>query len=260
MNNKKTGLLALAFGFIFIKIIPFISAYSFLSVTGGPEDVVYAVQNFLGPIFGALIGVNQFDQYFFARVLLLILVYVLCTISLQNVDVFKERSGAIFIISAVVAILGARYIGGLDLIETLLLPYGAVMISMITVLPFLVYFFFVHKTMASGAARRTAWIFFAAIYLGLWWTRGADAQLTEFRWVYNLALAGVVASVIFDSKIHEYFGIAEMKEARRNQVKMQLSDIEAKLNQYSAITNPSQTVRDTIRKLEIRQRELVGKL
>lgn len=260
MNNKKKGLLALAFGFIFIKVIPFISAYSFLSVTGGPEDLVYMVSNFLGPIFGAIIGVNQFDQYFFARVLLLILVYVICSISLQNVEVFKDRNGAIFIISAVFAILGARYIGELNIIETLLLPYGAVMIAMTTILPFLICFFFIHKTMSSGAARRTAWIFLALIYFGLVWTRRVDIQANEFAWIYNSAIAIVLISVLFDSKIHEYFGIAEMREARRNQIKMQLADIEAKLNQYSNITNPSQTVRDTIRKLELRQRELVGKL
>lgn len=260
MNKSKRGLVLGSFLGLFLHSLSFLGAYTG-DVSQGPNDLIYMVVNFLGPFFEAILGVSQFDQNFFARVLLLIIVFVITSIALEAIDTFKGKKGVIYIIAACVSILGARYIGELDVMQAILLPYGAVSLALVTLLPFLIVFFFIHKSMSSGAARRTAWIFFAVLFVGLWITRGNDLGLDpNLRWIYNIAIGAVIASVIFDSKIHEYFGLAEARAARHAMIKQQLAEVEAALNRYAGIQNPSRNTQEVIRDLEERRDSLARKL
>jgi len=264
MNNKRSVMI-FSFVILFLGlaslIIPLISAQNFyVDLRYGADQVIRGFQDILGPIFAALIGVSEFDQYFFARVLLLIVVYIVCSITLSKTSIFKERTGVIVIISAVVAILGARYIAEFKFIEAILLPYGTITIAITTLFPFLLYFYFVHNSISSGAGRRIAWIFFAVIFLGLWWTRRADTSLDpNLRWIYNIAIIAVVVTVIFDKKIHEYFGIMEAQQARNTQLDYMIAQTEADIAKLSQVQNPTSAVRDTIDRLERRKLELIRK-
>jgi hypothetical protein len=258
MKIKKGWLKFSLASFTSLALINLVNAQYFWEAGQGSRDLMQLIQDFFGPIFEALLGVpgTMYDQYFFARVLFLILMYIMVSLALDNIDLFKGKKGIIVIISATVAILGARYIGDFQIIQALLLPYGALMISISIILPILIFGFFVHKTMNSGVVRKAAWVFFGIIFVGLWWTRRTDMQFSEFKWIYDIGIWIVVAIFLADSKVHEYFGYAEAREAKNKRIKMQLADIEAQLNKYSTITNPSPTVRDTIRHLELRQKEL----
>lgn len=262
MINKKRWV----FAFVCLALIftaSFISAQFWYDISRGSSDLIRMLQDFFGPIFEALIGVGgggMYDQYFFARVLFLILIYVMTSIALESIDIFRGKKGIIFIVSAIVAILGARYIGELRVIENMLLPYGAITIAISIVLPFLIYGFFVHKSMSSGLVRRAAWVFFAVIFIGLWWTRRNDPGLAEFRWIYNIGIIAVLAVIAFDSKLHEYFGLIEAAEYKRGVTKRQIADIEEQLSRYANIQNPSATTRQVIRHLEERRDELAKKL
>lgn len=259
MSNNKSWLKYSIASLSSLIIAPLVSAQYFWQASQGSRDLVQLIQDFLGPFFEAILGVDSgtmYDQYFFARVLFLILIYIIVSLSLENIDLFKGKKGVTVIVSAAVAILGARYIGDFQIIQAMLLPYGALMISISIILPILLVGFFIHKTMSSGVVRKAAWIFFAIIFIGLWLTRKVDAQFNEFKWIYNIGILAVVVIFLADSKVHEYFGYAEAKEAKNKRIKMQLADIEAQLAKYAAIPSPSQTVRDTIRHLEQRQKEL----
>ena len=259
MNNKKKwmfGLISLSA----ITLISFVTAQTFFNAGQGSYDLMNLIRDFLGPIFEVLLGESQFNQYFFARVLLLILVYIITSISISSAEIFKGKKGVIMIISAVVAILGARYIGELNIIKSILLPYGAFAIAAVVIFPVILYGFFIHKTIQSGLGRRTAWIFFMIIFFGLWFTRRGDPQLAEFSWIYNIGFVAVLATVAFDSKLHEYFGLVEAAEYKRGVVKRQIADVEERLARYAGIQNPSRTTRDVIRELEERRDELSRKL
>jgi hypothetical protein len=268
MNNKKSLLGISILTFAILKIVPFVSAQGLFDISRGPNDLVRIVIDFLGPFFEAILGTEtggMYSQYFFARVLFLVLVYIITSIAIGSIDIFKEKKGVNFIISAVVAILGARYIGGMDIIEQMLLPYGALTVGLTILIPFFVYFFFVHKTIESGVGRRAAWIFFAVIFVGLWWTRLKTGTLannitTEFGWLYQIGILAVVAVTIFDKKVHEYFGLVEASEFKRSVVKRQIADVESELNKLTQISNPSKTTKDVIEHLEKRRSDLARKL
>lgn len=261
MSNKKGWLFGFGLSIIFAKFIPLASAaYSSWDVSRGPEDLVRIVVDFFTPFFQALLGYEAYDEFFFARVLLLLVVFVVVATILETNEIFKARKGIAYIIAAAVAILGARYMVDLDVIRGILLPYGAVTIAISIFIPFFVYFFFVHKAVSSGAGRKIAWILFAAVFFGLWWTRKVQGALGDLTMIYNIGIVAVIIAIIFDSKIHEYFGLHEAAEYKRTLVKKQIADVEEQLNKLTAITSPSKTTQEVIKHLEQRRSDLARKL
>ncbi len=268
MNAKKRILGFLA-GFMVYFGINLVSAQwgswgSFYNFQQGPSDLIEIVKNFFSPFFEAILGVGQYDQYFFARILLLLLIYVLVYAVLKEIDLIGDRPFILFIIAAVVAILGARYIGEINFIEGILLPYGALTIALSVLLPFIIFFWFVHSSMAgSGVARRAAWIFFAVIFFGLWLSR---RTLTQFDWIYNVAIAAVVLAVIFDPKIHEYFEIEKHKGVEQHYLTNELMRLDKDLKNYEATyegvprNKLNRAVREEIERLEKRRKEVLREM
>lgn len=260
--NKKESIILLTLTLI-ITLMSFVSAQDiFTQAEKGVNDMFKLIESFFGPLFAGVLGVSQFDEFFFARVLFFIIVFMMSYYGLTNVEVFKKNKGASIILALVVAVLGARYIAGIDLIQQIMLPYGALTIALSVILPFLVFFYFVHNTMTSGVARRAAWVFFAVIFVGLWWTRRKTEEFANnpYSWIYTVGIVAVIAVIAFDEKIHEYFGILEASNAKRDRIKRQIADIEVELNKYQGIANPSLHVKDMIRHLEDRRMELTRSL
>lgn len=257
----KRGMLVLSLVMLFASLSSFmVSAYTFpindLSQTS--SNIIQAGKDMLSPILEFLLGVNSFDQYFFQRTLLLVLIYVVVFVVLKRIDIFKRNRVIMIIVAAIVSILGARYMSEVQLIEGVLLPYGTFAIALTMLLPFIIYFFFVHNAISSPGGRRMAWILFAAVFFGLWFTRRADVG--SAGWIYLIGIAAVAISFLFDETIHQYFGLSQAKEAKRNRIKMQIADIEARLNNLRNIPNPSRATEDTIRMLEERINDLSRKL
>lgn len=185
-----------------------------------PYDLKYQTQraiqlitDFVSPFLEFLLGVSSFDQYFFIRVLLLVLIFVIIFTVLEYIEIFKKNTAVRVIISLVMSIFSAKYIGESEIITGILLPYGVLGIALTFILPFLVFFFFVHKSIEAPAGRRAAWVFFAVVFFGLWMNRGE--QVGPISWIYFVGVIAVIISIIFDPKIHEYFGLAEMRAARK---------------------------------------------
>ena len=205
-------------------------SFSFYNMQQGPQDLINIVQNFFSPFFEAILGVSQFDQFFFERVLFLIMIFSVCYIIMKRLPVFEEKAGIAALVAGVISLLGARYTGGWDVIQAMLLPQGALFLSMAIILPFLLFFYFVHTTMESGAARRAAWIFFGAVYLGLVLTRTSTSYGTsDVGWIYNFGILAVLASLAFDKSIHKYFGLEEARSAKAAQINATIAFKQARI-------------------------------
>jgi len=257
MVNKKSWLKLSLASIATTVLLPIISAQYFWEVNQGVTDAVQILKDFLGPLFETILGVSQFDQYFYARLLFLVIIYVMTYLAIGNIELFKDKKFIMFVIAASVSILGARYIGDLRVIEAMLLPYGAIAIAISVILPVVIFGFFVHKTIPSGLGRRAAWIFFGVIFIGLWWTR---PQVTEFRWIYNVGILAVIALVAFDKQLHVYFGLYEGAETRRKILEHQIASIDTDIDKLSSNANPSPTVEKVIERLKKRRDELSKKL
>jgi len=209
---KKAGLY---FAF-FLGIILAISFMSSLVSAAFPYDLKYKTQeavklitDFVSPFLEFILGVSSFDQYFWVRVLLLALIFIITLTVLGYIEIFKKNTATRVIISLIIAIFSAKYIGESDIITGILLPYGVLGISLTFLLPFLIFFYFVHLSFPNATGRRLGWVAFAAVFLGLWYQRGAEVG--QANWIYMIGFIAVILSIIFDKKIHEYFEIKKMQ-------------------------------------------------
>jgi hypothetical protein len=211
MINKKIGLMFLSL-IIVISITSLVSAAYYGTFSAGElrnatETIIQWIQDILGPFFEIMLGTSSYDSFFYAKVLLLILLFALINFALNNVEMFRDKPIIGVIVSAIVSIFAVRYLQENDFISGILLPTGALGIALIVLLPIVIYFLFIHKTMRnSSAGRRIAWIFFFVIFLVIWLRRRTEIP-SELNWIYSLGLVILIINIIFDSQIHGYFDL-----------------------------------------------------
>ncbi len=177
----------------------------------GSQQIADLVKDWASPFLGALLGVGDYDEHLFSRVLLLILIFVVVYGVLSHMEMFQEYRRSSLILAVVVSLLAIRYLVSVDLINAALLPHGAMGIAISVLIPCLVYFYFVHWTISHPVGRRLAWILFGVIFIGLWWQR--RVELGDANFIYWMAVAAVILNVVFDRQIHTYFGFSESRRA-----------------------------------------------
>jgi len=254
----KKSVLAVSLVFSLVLFTSLVSAYWYGDLSSASTQIIQWIRDIFDPFFEVFVGDIALNQIFFARVLILILLFVLISAILRRISIFKENHGTRIIIAAVVSILGSRYITESEFIQGVLLPYGILAVALTVLLPFLILGYFVHDSVDSPAGRKFAWIIFIAVYLGMWGDR--SSELGNANYIYLIGALLAAAAALFDHTVHEYFGLAQYASARRGRIKMQIADIEERLNRYRSISNPSQTTQDTIKYLEESIKKLYKKL
>lgn len=192
------------------------------------DGVTYGIREFFGAVFGFLLNTTSYDVYFFEKILLLLLLFLLIRISLETFDAFKSKRGVVNIIAIAVSLIAVRYLSEIDLIKGILVPYGTMATTILTILPFLIFFFFIHRTIESGTGRKIAWIFYMIVLLGIWWNRYDQLNNTE-NYIYWGMLILVLILFFFDRRVREYFALAEIKKAVKSVDQTVLID---KFNEY----------------------------
>ncbi len=197
---------------IIIHFMPFVSAYSYGSFGGfgnfdirtGSEQIIRFVTNFVRPFFEVIIGDYSSGEFFLSKVLILILLFAVINSVIRKVPTFKDNRFVVFIISLVISVLSIRYMSETELINGILLPYGALGASIIVFLPLMIYFFFVEGNLNGSFGRRAAWILYGIIFLVLWVARQPEIS-GIVNWIYLFGVLFVLLCLLFDSSIHGYF-------------------------------------------------------
>jgi hypothetical protein len=158
------------------------------------KPIVDMIAGFISSVYGALQEPLEFivgdtsgglgiledsSSVFFAKILLIILVFAIVSSILSNFggQIFEKNSTK-FITSAIVAILSIRFLNA-DFIQAIIMPYSALGVVMTAIIPFVIYFFFVEKMLGSevnpanlhrmpSLARKLAWVFFGLVFLIIW--------------------------------------------------------------------------------------------
>jgi len=256
LQIKKRNLFSLLVGmFVFLfSGITIVSALD-LDFQSAGYQVIQWIKDIFGPFFSVLIGTGEIDEYLFARVLLLIIIYTMVLVVLKKTEIFKNNKGATIMIAVAVSILGVRFLATKALITLILLPYGAMAISLSIFIPFLIYFFFIHYSVSTGLGRKLAWILFAAVFFGLWYTR--QDTLEGYDTIYMIAIIGFLLVLIFDSKIHEYFGMFEARKERRRVFNEQIAHIDNDIAWAIRSGADTPEARENLKNLRKRRDQLV---
>ncbi|MFH1710864.1 MAG: hypothetical protein ABH840_00970 [Nanoarchaeota archaeon] len=226
----------------------FVSAYTFpindLRTTG--DNVIRVLGDSFSPILSFFLGVDSFDKYFFQRSLLLILLFIVIYAILKRIEMFRTNKTILFLVASIVAILGARYMSDVGIIEAAMLPYGVLGISITVFLPFLIYFFFVYQSVPGTTGRRLAWIVFGLVFLALWASR--SSEIGEVGWVYLAGIGLAIVAIFLDPTIKRYFGLHELRRATAH-----LNDAERVrlLNSYNSALSVYNRTGDTAARREV---------
>ncbi len=191
-------------------------------VRAGPVQGVYQLTDGLQEIIRILIQfisetilqINSFDEFLFAKLILftIILLVVYTVISQNSIFGGVGKNKAIqWIISIAISILGIRYLPD-TFVQAIMLQYGALAVGITVFLPLMIYFFFIHQSGVGPFGRKIAWLVYITGFFALWSLRYED--LGEANWIYWIAIGFIIICLMFDKKIHEYFGMSSIRKIR----------------------------------------------
>jgi hypothetical protein len=263
MNKKKLVLFFISISLILISI-NLVSASIFNSnadfFNGAADTIIQWIKDILGPFFQVILGSSGFDEFFWAKILLLFLLYAVIYTILVKVEMFKHKEGIVFIVSTIVSIFAVRFMDNEGFIEFILMPSGALGISLVIFLPILIWFFFMHESGLGPIGRRMGWILFSVVFVVLWVKRASQVP-SELNWIYGIAGAIVLICFFFDEGIHQYFGISQARATRRDRIKMEISEISGRIREIRHDNpNPSNVDEENLRVLERRLQRLYRQL
>jgi hypothetical protein len=186
--------------------------------SGALAPIVEGAENFYNTIFKPfgqfLLGANTLDgELFFAKLLFFIVLITLVNYALSQFPPLQSKS---WIVSVAVSILAVRWITP-SWIETVVLPYTALGITLTAFLPFVLFFFFVEKGLEGHTTmRKVAWIFAAVVFIGLFIYRDTTQFPANSKGAFNpaniyLVTAGLCLIMLFmDQTIQRAFGKARV--------------------------------------------------
>lgn len=251
----KKSLIALLFLLAFFVLgvmnLQLVSADIGDQVSIAITSTIDAALTFFQPIFNVLFDTsNDSNDFFFAKILLGVLLFVVINAVLRNSGPFKQQKSVVTIVSLIISILAIRFISDNDLTNGILLPYGTLGVVLTTILPFLIFFYFVHASNMSGGGRRISWIFFAIVFFVLWAYK--YDQLGEvMNQIYGWTLIAMVIVFIFDKNIHYYFRTHEISIFYRKAHTRRIAGLQSEY--LFLLNNPSREAEE--RKRDI-QREI----
>lgn len=210
----------------------FVSAAPFGSGEVG-QQIIETFREIFTPFFEALLNTSSFDDFFFAKVLLLLLIFVVVLGVLRKIDLFNKPRGIAPLVSVLISILSVRYMPQ-EFVGGVLLPYSTLGIAITTFLPFLIYFWFVHRSVESGFGRRIAWILYGLIFLFIWGSRPAGEISGSSAWLYGLGFVAIVLSLFFDKTVNGYFKLHEIHTGFRHARDASLANLQEEYHRLSS--------------------------
>lgn len=208
--NKKEIVFTILSILLLAVLIHFVSAAESSSqIVQDLGSFIDGAKDFFTMFFEKILGESSTTTVFFERVLILLIIYGVVYSVLNNFDLFSNSPFILFFISAAVSILGVKFFTD-SFIQTILVPYGALGASVAILLPFLIWFMFVHTSVKGPFARRAAWVLFGIVFIGLFIAQYTLSPTTN--WIYIIGFFLVLACIFLDPQIHKYFGYVKISK------------------------------------------------
>ena len=210
MIRKRTlGLYSLVSA---ILLTGFVSAFSGYDIQYFVQNIINGMAQVAAPLFGVAFGYYETTEFLFVKILVFIVLFVVIKTAVKATPRLGENNMVTIVISLVVSILAIRFMSENDFFRGILLPYGALGVALATLLPFLIYGFFVHKSFDSGSIRRAAFVFYIIVFGIIWISRYDEInQVSNYIYLSTLILA--ICLILFDKQVKAYFRKGEIEAA-----------------------------------------------
>ncbi len=237
------------FAFVFVVLLlamPLASAqfsggyFYNAQLTVGP--VLESAIGILAPIFQFAVGDYSNSETFIMKVLLLILLIAIIGSILRAIPRFEEMNDATLnIVTVIISVIAIRFLATSNLVEGILLPYGTLGAAILMILPFILWFWFIHQSRMGPGMRKFAWGFFMIIFFVFWTTR-APIMGKLANQIYGWAMVVMIFVLIFDRSIHRYFKTEEANKAMDDHIRDKLT-VKKNLYRQAAENNDIQEMR-----------------
>ncbi len=194
------------------------------------------------PVFQALFGDYGSSEFLFVKVLLFLMLIIIIKSILIRIDFFQGNLKLVNIISLIVPILSIRFMKDNELIRGILLPYGAMGVAITTILPLLLFFYFVHFTKMGGFGRRMSWILFMIVSAVFWNSRYSDLS-PEVNKIFWWASVAAILLFIFDKEIHNYFKKWELSAFYRGANQKTIAALQSEYLNIISLETPAANAR-----------------
>ncbi len=210
MKNALKTFLALKISLL--SMITLVSARPFYFndlpyyVSKGIDDAT----RFVAPVFEKIIGDYSSSEFFFHKVLLLILLAIICKFVLDKTHLFESNKKVNIILALIISTLSIRFINENNFFETLFIQYGVLGITITSILPMVILFYFIHNTQVGTYGRKMFWTIYAVTLTGIWISKSQNIPEIG-HWIYGTIVAFAIIFIFMDKTIHSYFGLSHMK-------------------------------------------------
>lgn len=264
---KKTGMI-FVFAFLSILFLNLVSAYSPYGggfyYLGRGGDVISNIVTAGAPILEVLFGnytesIGDFSsgEILFMKLLIFLILFVILQTVLKKVDLFKDNLAVVGILAVSISLISIRFMSANNLFYGVLLPYGTLGIALTTILPFFIFFLFIHNTGMKGTGRRISWIFFVIIFLVLWANRTTEIGDIGNQ-IYLWTTISMIGVLIFDKQLHAYLELEKLKKMFSGTKDSQINGLKLKLHNLELLplekrdkryNKEIDTVKKTLKKL-----------
>ncbi|MFZ5955742.1 MAG: hypothetical protein ACOYT4_04925 [Nanoarchaeota archaeon] len=175
-------------------------------------------ENLLRSPLEFIIGETSYANVFFAKLLLMILIFIILYAILGQVPFFNQNSVVMFIISLIVSVLSMRMLEW-GWVEAILIPYSTLGIVLTSFFPLIILFYFVERIVPEGALRKIAWIFSGVVFFALFLSRYKQleqASIGGFNPAYIYLFTAILCLIflLMDRTIQRAFYKSKMKNIK----------------------------------------------
>ncbi|RMD67497.1 hypothetical protein D6817_01485 [Candidatus Pacearchaeota archaeon] len=208
MNAKATRKILQA-SLACVFMIALLSSLASAQFADKVQRVVNDAADAIRPITDAVIGelnLGSPGNSLFGSILIIILVFTLVWTVLEKIEIFSTHRWVLWLLSIVVTLLATRWVGSQDWVQTVILPYSTFGITISAIFPFVLFFLFLNVGFQGATysfIRKTGWLFFAVVFIGLWFSR--YDELANAKWVYPIVALLAFLMMFFDGTVSKFF-------------------------------------------------------
>ena len=238
MKGKFDKRFLIVLGLVFLLSLNFVAAQQ-----GGPsplsdlsgllEKGFEFIQPVLEALFGAPMNIDTsapVSSDYIARIMFFLIVFSIVYLAVLKIPFFNQNDAIRWIVTIGVTVLATRWLAsdaGGSLVQTLLLPYDALGLSLAAFLPLIIYFFFIEIGIDNITLRKSAWIFFFVVFVFLWISRADELVTAASNYagmVYPISAVLCLVFFWFDGTIQKWLAkVSGNKLTRTHNKSVQLT-------------------------------------
>ncbi|MFA5485238.1 MAG: hypothetical protein WC260_03260 [Candidatus Pacearchaeota archaeon] len=174
-------------------------------------DFVKTVGDGLSPLFEWILGNAETEELglesdILIRIVFFSVILGLLWITLSNIELFNEKRPVLSILSIGLSLIITRGIFAIGVLREILMPYNVLGVTLITVIPFIVFFIFVERGLqgtSNRVIRKILWVFYSVVFFAM--LISLYRAKSQYAWVYSLVVVLSILMFIFDGTIQKIF-------------------------------------------------------